>query len=45
MPNTGSCLPGRISSQSVGYSIGMVLSFGLFIVSLVFFFFRLTGHG
>jgi len=32
-------------AQSVGYIIGMILSFGLFVVSLVFFLLRLTGHG
>jgi len=31
-------------AQSVGYIIGMILSFGVFITSLVFFLLRLTGN-
>ena len=32
-------------AQSVGYIIGMIVSFGVFIASLVFFALRLTGKG
>jgi hypothetical protein len=32
-------------AQAVGYIIGMIVSFGVFMVSLVFFVLRLTGKG
>jgi hypothetical protein len=32
-------------AQAVGYIIGMIVSFGVFVVSLVFFVLRLTGKG
>jgi hypothetical protein len=34
-----------ILAQAIGYVIGMILSFGVFITSLVFFLLRLTGKG
>jgi hypothetical protein len=34
-----------IIAQTIGYTLGMILSFGVFIVSLVFFLIRLMGKG